>query len=217
MLKLNSDEFLSLSIDKKVCLWNTKINLPELIVTTNAAPTKLLNLKKAKKILIPNWDNSFSIVPKLSILKRKPTLTTLTGHSSWVLHACEMNKENTIATCSRDKTIRIWNIDSNILLMTLEDHTDIVNYVIPLDNDELLSCSSDFTIKLWDTETPRCINTIKDGDLPVFQMIKLDNDTLITRSESNYNNIWNYRTGELVRSFHNHYTNVICMIMLKNL
>lgn len=210
----NLDIFLTLSIDKKVMIWDTTYKLPDNGLCDDAAPTKLILLKKNNKLLVPKWNNYFAIY-EVSSLKGDMFLPLYYyGHSSWVLHAVELDNKDKFATCSRDKTIKIWNFITNDCEITLDGHTDIVNYLIPLENNGLLSCSSDGTIKEWDTVSYKCLNSITDGTLPVFQIEKLDNDIIISRSESNTLNIWSYKTSLLKQKFSSHKTNVICLKIL---
>ena len=223
-----SDFILTLANDKFVLLWN--LSLGNLIneVANDACPTKLFVFSKLGFLLIPKWNNTFSLID-LSVfnLSTKHIIDInfqeneiiFTGHKSWVLHALELEEEEKFLTCGRDNTIRLWNILSTKCELVLSEHKENVNYIIQLEESLLASCSSDNTIKIWNIKKNN-INesklSIYDGDLPVFQIEKLKDNCLVSRNESPTMKIWDYLTGKLVRILEDHYTNVICMKVLKN-
>ena len=225
-----SDFILTLSNDKFVLLWN--LSLGNLIneVSNDACPTKLFVFSKLGFLLIPKWDNTFSIID-LSIfnLSTKHIIDinfleneiNFTGHKSWVLHAIELEEEDKFLTCGRDNTIRLWNILSTKCELVLSEHKENVNYIIQLEEALIASCSSDTTIKIWNLKKNNItlnnsIINIVDGELPVFQIEKLKDKCLVSRNESPTMKIWDYTTGKLVKILEDHFTNVICMTVLKN-
>ena len=223
-----SDFILTLANDKFVLLWN--LSLGNLIneVANDACPTKLFVFSKIGFLLIPKWNNTFSLID-LSIfnlstkhiidLDFQENEIIFTGHKSWVLHAVELEEEEKFLTCGRDNTIRLWNILSTKCELVLSEHKENVNYVIQLEESLIASCSSDNTIKIWNIKKNN-INesklSIYDGDLPVFQIEKLKDNCLVSRNESPTMKIWDYISGKLIKILEDHYTNVICMKVLKN-
>lgn len=224
----NSDFILTLSNDKFVLLWN--LSLGNLIneIANDACPTKLFVFSKIGFLLIPKWNNTFSIID-LSIfnLSTKHIIDinfpeneiTFSGHKSWVLHALELEDEEKFLTCGRDNTIRLWNILTTKCELIFSEHKENVNYLIQLEESLIASCSSDNSVKVWNIKNNNLSTSklsIYDGDLPVFQIEKLKDNCLITRNESPTMKIWDYLTGKLIKILEDHYTNVICMKVLKN-
>ena len=240
----NSDFILTLSNDKFVLLWN--ISLGNLIneICNDAAPTKLFVFPKLGFLLIPKWNNSFSLID-LSIfnLSTKHIIDiyfpeneiNFPGHKSWILSAIELQNEDKFVTCGRDHTLRVWNILSTNCELILEGHKENVNYLIELNDGIISSCSSDGFIKLWNLnydindendneiyekfngfDKNKSVMAIYDGELPVFQIEKLKDNCLISRNESPKLKIWNYISGKLVQILDDHYTNIICLKILKN-
>ena len=240
----SSDFILTLSNDKFVLLWN--LSLGNLIneISNDAAPTKLFVFQKLGFILIPKWNNSFSLID-LSIfnLSTKHIIDiyfpeneiNFTGHKSWILSAIELQAEDKFLTCGRDHCIRVWNILSTNCELILDEHKENVNQIIELNEGIIGSCGSDGLIKIWnlnnddyDINGNEIFNkysnysknkskvTIYDGEFPVFQIEKLKDDCLVSRNESPQMKIWNYLTGKLQRVLDAHFTNVICLRVLKN-
>ena len=57
-----------------------------------------------------------------------------------------------MATCSADKTIKLWNYDKGgyVLDKTLYGHSKWVNMLVYLANGNLASASGDTSVKVWD-------------------------------------------------------------------
>ena len=70
-------------------------------------------------------------------------------------------RNNSLISCSYDKTIKCWDLDSLNCLKTLKGHSKSVNAVKLVENDLLVSCSDDFTLKLWDLKEQRIIRTLE--------------------------------------------------------
>ena len=223
----NSDYILTLSNDKFVLLWNLSLGNLLNEVSNDACPTKLIIFSKLGFLFVPKWDNNFSLIDlNIFELPTKQIIDTnfqeneviFQGHKSWVLHAMELKNEDKFLTCSRDKTIRLWNILSTKCEFIFSGHKQIVNYIIQINDNSIASASSDNTIKTWNIYNKKneSLLTIKDGDLPVFQIEKLKDNCLVSRNESPSLKIWDYETGKLIRILDDHYTNIICMKVLNN-
>ena len=59
--------------------------------------------------------------------------------------------ETKLFSCGRDKTIKVWDLNTDTLLNIFKEHTSSV-YKILLNSDEtkLISSSGDNSIKIWD-------------------------------------------------------------------
>eukprot|EP00011_Vannellida_sp_DIVA3-517-6-12_P009570 CAMPEP_0114608990 /NCGR_PEP_ID=MMETSP0168-20121206/2860_1 /TAXON_ID=95228 ORGANISM="Vannella sp., Strain DIVA3 517/6/12" /NCGR_SAMPLE_ID=MMETSP0168 /ASSEMBLY_ACC=CAM_ASM_000044 /LENGTH=402 /DNA_ID=CAMNT_0001819899 /DNA_START=92 /DNA_END=1297 /DNA_ORIENTATION=- len=69
-----------------------------------------------------------------------------------------------VASGARDKTIRIWEVNTAQCLFVLEGHDNWVREVIFHPNGKhLISCSDDKTVRIWDLAERRCVKTINDA------------------------------------------------------
>lgn len=87
-------------------------------------------------------------------------VTTLRGHKRgvWCVEFSPVDK--VLASCSGDKTIKIWSVATHQCLRTLEGHTNTVLRVVFLRNGiQLLSAGADSVVKLWNLKTNECVNT----------------------------------------------------------
>jgi WD40 repeat protein len=79
--------------------------------------------------------------------------------------AFDPQKSNILASCSDDKTIKIWDIDSGSCLSTLTGHSERVNCVVFSPNGKVIaSCSGqgyniDNSVRLWDAATGAAIGS----------------------------------------------------------
>ena len=87
---------------------------------------------------------------KLWNLQTQKAISTLTGHSNWVISVAFSPDGLTLASASRDNTIKLWNLQSQKAIATLTGHSEMVSSVaFSPDGLTLASASWDKTIKLW--------------------------------------------------------------------
>ena len=67
-----------------------------------------------------------------------------------------------VASGSLDKTVKIWEIQTNKCLSTLQGHTSMVNSVsFSSDGRYVASGSLDETVKIWEIQTNKCLSTLQ--------------------------------------------------------
>ena len=83
-------------------------------------------------------------------------ITTLEGHTSSVYSVSFSPDGATLASGSRDNTIKLWDVATGENIATLIGHTDwVLSVSFSPDGATLASGSRDNTIKLWDVATAR--------------------------------------------------------------
>jgi WD40 repeat protein len=81
-------------------------------------------------------------------------VTYLCAHEGMIISLVSMKKGH-MASCSSDKTIKIWNYENPdfcSLLSTLRGHSDFVNTLLLLPDGYLASGSFDKTVKIWNVD-----------------------------------------------------------------
>jgi len=69
-----------------------------------------------------------------------------------------------LATGSRDKTIKIWEVATGQCIQTLTGHDNWIRGVVfHPSNNFLISVSDDKSIRIWDLKQNRCLKTIQDA------------------------------------------------------
>lgn len=141
--------------------------------------------------------------------------STLTGHSDSVWGVALNPDGQTLVSCSADKTIKVWHLDTGQLRRTLVGHSDTVRSVIFSPNGQVLvSSSGDKTIKLWNVQTGELIRTLTGHSGPVWSIvISRDGQTIVSGSEDKTIKLWNVQTGELVRTLTGHSNRVFSVAL----
>ena len=70
--------------------------------------------------------------------------------------------EDMLHQVQEDKTVKIWEIQTNKCLSTLQGHTSDVNSVsFSSDGRYVASGSADQTVKIWEIQTNKCLSTLQ--------------------------------------------------------
>jgi WD40 repeat protein len=86
--------------------------------------------------------------------------------------------------------IKIQNLTSGLLVISLSGHTLEVHSLIDLKSDYLASASYDCTIKVWNFITGICLKTLKSHALSIYSLALVNNYTLLSGSLDGTVKIW---------------------------
>ncbi|KAK5989962.1 Vegetative incompatibility protein HET-E-1 [Cladobotryum mycophilum] len=125
----------------------------------------------------------------------------LEGHSDDVFDIVFSPDGKTLASSSRDKSIRLWDAITGIIQRSLEGHTKGITGVAFSPNGKTLASSShDNTIRLWDSATGAHQQTLKhESNCMIFAFL-LDGRTLASFEKPNIK-LWDVVTGALQKTF----------------
>jgi WD40 repeat protein len=142
------------------------------------------------------------------------------AHSSYINRIKQSSfNTNYVATCSDDRTVKIWNVSSSFnwtLITTYSQHSSPVYDLEWLDNDTLASGSFDKTIKLWSMTTGQTKRTIQTNTY-VWSLKMLNTNIHLAAGLSNGDiNIYNINDGNLVSSLKGHSDWVRDLVQLSN-
>jgi WD40 repeat protein len=150
------------SQDRTIILWSLETD--QRLYTLDGHTDGVLSLcfSPDGKFLASGGDGGDKTVRIWSLADQSSLL--FKGHSDWfggVSGVAFHPNGRLILSGSKDKTIKIWDINQAQDIMTLTDHTDEVNSVAISPNGKILaSGSKDKTLKLWDLAKGTLITTI---------------------------------------------------------
>lgn len=150
--------------------------------------------------------------------------TTFSGHSDVIFRIAWSPDGKFLASPSRDKTIKVWSLDTGELYRNLQGHTLRVNSVAwSRNSNQLVSCGSDGIIALWDfkKDSPQ-INQIKkftsNSDvIPVFD-IAWDSETGLFAAACKDGNVrlWSSKHNGTVRNLAGINAYINCVVWSPN-
>lgn len=125
-------------------------------------------------------------------------LQTLRGHSSETWGVAFFKDGRRLATCSEDRTARIWDIRTGQTLFVLVGHTRQVFHLALSSDDRLLATSSaDETTIVWDTATGGIVQRLAEHTHQVWgAAFGDDSNRLATCSEDGTARLWDVGAGE---------------------
>ncbi len=159
-------------------------------------------------------DNNCSEGVLVSVVSSTPTTPrlarTLTGHTGGVRSVVFSPDGTTLASGSRDNTIRLWNANTGTPIRTLTEHTEPVNSVaFSPDSNTFASGGWDDTIRLWNANIGTPIRTLI-GHTHNVESVAFSPDGSILTSGSSDDTIrlWNANTGTPIRTLTEHTNDV---------
>ena len=135
--------------------------------------------------------------------------TILKGHTKDITSIVYTADANTIATASKDRTIKLWDANSGEIMLTLNGHTgDITMMTFSPDNTMLASGSDDGTSRIWNAETGQQIhklnlpsNPLSYRDAVYSVAFSTDNRMLVSLTYDGMLKLWDTKSGKHFRTF----------------
>ena len=173
------------------------------------------------KALVPSDKMSATaIVQKRALTMPKPEwhapwklMRVISGHTGWVRSVAVEPANQWFATGSADRTIKIWDLASGRLKLSLTGHISTVRgIVVSSRHPYLFSCGEDKQVKCWDLEYNKVIRHYH-GHLSAVHDISLHPtiDVLVTCGRDSTARVWDMRTKACIHTFAGH-TNTVAVV-----
>eukprot|EP00457_Paulinella_chromatophora_P006508 gb/GEZN01006526.1/.p1 GENE.gb/GEZN01006526.1/~~gb/GEZN01006526.1/.p1 ORF type:complete len:498 (-),score=88.20 gb/GEZN01006526.1/:29-1522(-) len=156
--------------------------------------SELIRKKREEKMIRPEWHapwKLFRVIP---------------GHLGWVRALAVDPANEWFASGAGDRTIKIWDLASGVLKLTLTGHISaVMGLEVSARHPYLFSVSQDKTVRCWDLETNKCIRKYH-GHLSGVYAVKLHPtlDILVTAGRDSCARVWDVRTKAQVRVLGGH-------------
>ncbi len=152
--------------DRKILFWDLMYRQVAIALSLDDSAAHSLAFSQDGETLITGSYRKIKVWRKSCQGKLEPfnsePFHTLMGHSHIVRSLAVSRDDNILVSGSRDKTIKIWDLDTGELLRTLKGHEDGVDAIaLSPDGEIIASGSSDKTIKLWHLHTGELLSTFK--------------------------------------------------------
>ncbi len=133
-------------------------------------------------------------------------MRTLRGHTALIRRIAWSRDGRTLASPSRDGTVRLWDLETGECLHTLEGHGSEVNTVaFDLVGRTLVSGGEDHNIRLWETTSGNSLGVL-EGHADAVMSTAFDPTarTLASGSLDRTIKLWDLEGGKLLRTLNSH-------------
>lgn len=122
----------------------------------------------------------------------------LWGHTNTINDLVFSNDGKILASCSMDRTVRIWDVQNGKEIRSLKGHSQpIYQVAISPDNDRIISASWDHTLILWSLSSGKRIATLKDHEDKVHSVVFTpDNESIVSGGFDCTIRLWDGKTGK---------------------
>mmetsp|Transcript_21356 Transcript_21356/g.36381 ORF Transcript_21356/g.36381 Transcript_21356/m.36381 type:complete len:490 (-) Transcript_21356:608-2077(-) len=138
----------------------------------------------------------------------------ISGHLGWVRSVAVEPGNQWFATGSADRTIKIWDLASGELKLTLTGHIEQVTGIVVSDRHPyMFSCGLDKTVKCWDMEHNKVIRSYHGHLSGVYSIAMHPRiDMLMTGGRDSVCRVWDIRTKMQVHCLTGH-EQTVCSIL----
>lgn len=214
LIKLISDNY-----QNNNCNYYLKINF---IGIQDIITYKTYTIKEDKITTddIMNYFNNYSIFGEKDYfvdISKIHNIKTITDHCGGI-YSVILLKEGRLASCSRDRSIRIFNNDYHCDIILKHQATSILS-ISELENGNLVGCCGDKSIKIWSiNDNYSCDFTIsKAHSSKINAIISLSNNRMASCSDDGTIKIWNSNNPcNLFNTLQVNESKIISIIQIKN-
>jgi WD40 repeat protein len=121
--------------------------------------------------------------------------------------ACAVTPDGRRAvSTSKDKTLKIWDLESGCVIATLQGHTgSVLDCTVTPDGQRVISASDDGTLNVWDLESGRALSTL-GGQLGwvCACAVTSDGQRVVSASWNRLLVVWDLKSGRALTALEGH-------------
>jgi len=127
-----------------------------------------------------------------------------------MIHTMPDNKR--IVSCSDDKQIKVWDVNSPASAVTTLTSDTRIYCVHTIDNNTLFSGHYDKEIRVWDLNSGKVVRTLKGHTNSVFCLSNMDSRVLVSGGTDNSVKFWDLNNDSCTNTFTGHTKPVSCVM-----
>ncbi|KMQ94286.1 pleiotropic regulator 1-like protein [Lasius niger] len=184
---------------------NTVVAVPTIGGSNTSSTALTMPQKKTSSMVKPKWHAPWKLYRVIS------------GHLGWV-RCCAVEPGNEwFATGSADRVIKIWDLASGKLKVSLTGHISSVRgLAFSQRHPYLFSCGEDRQVKCWDLEYNKVIRHYHGHLSAVYSMaLHPAIDVLVTAGRDSTGRVWDMRTKANVHTLVGH-TNTVASVICQS-
>ena len=171
---------------------------------------------------IMKWKKTFKKSDAKQVVRRVkrkdvpplPFIKHLRGHEGHVNAVAVFGDGKRACTGSKDKTVRIWNLENLELIHTFEfeGHKEAVNCVAVIGDRGVVSGSEDGVLMMWDIVKMKSTGIMTDhSDAINAVAVTRDRKRFVSASSDNMLKVWEIDSLECVQTLEGHSRPVMCV------
>ncbi|MBP0009414.1 caspase family protein [Roseofilum sp. Belize Diploria] len=172
----------------------------ESLITIAKAGKRLQEIRQTRPEVEPDNSSKAIAILRQILTERIQEKNRLEAHQGRVNAVAYSPDGQTLASVSRDGTVKLWHVEDGTLLHTLEAHqSSVLAVAYSPDVQTLASASRDRTVKLWHVEDGTLLHTLEAHQGSVNAVAySPDGKTLASASGDNTIKFWQVEDGALL-------------------
>ncbi|BBM86154.1 WD40 repeat domain-containing protein [Candidatus Uabimicrobium amorphum] len=136
----------------------------------------------------------------IKLWKDPNNITILKGHKKRINQIAFSANGKYLASASADQTVRVWDVESQKLLMTFTHQDRVESVCFHPKNEILASAGRDKVIKLWSIKTQKWIKDLQ-GNTGWIQDLRFSSDgnTIFSVSTDKKLMMWRWKTNDVIK------------------
>lgn len=180
----------------------------------NTGTIKSLAFSPDSKILVGGGAENEGIIRMWNTLTGKKIAMINRAHKTSVESILISPDGQTLASCSSDNTINLWNLGNNRFTRSFVGHTSNVLSLAVTPDGKILASGALDGIRLWDLLQQRPLATLVRFDNFIYSLaISPDGQTLVSGDRRGTIKFWDLNSGKLIRTVPGAHLNTITKIV----